>query len=409
MKKILIYLMMFVVYFNIFSQEQKKVYKMERAYVFQKASLLISESDLYCTFFIGKKIRKDVLIVGAQEIDLGKTQFLDHDKLVINKGSSDGIKEGSMWLILGKGKKIQNPFSHRSLGTYYLKKSLAEVTCIYEKQAIITLKKVCGNVNIGDLLIPFKEESTVFKSPVDYKQCRIPKSPFEGVVVYIDFYMDMNISTAGSFTFLSVDLGKALVSKGDFVLFYRILKRNLPPVIIGLGIVVSSQNTNSTVKVLNATRPIKVGDRVVLLPDVPVKTTPSEEEDIPIVDTIKKEIEESGDEKRMEIDVLFDLNSSEIKSEYDSEFDKIKTFIEDKSQFVIILRGYTCSIGGFENNLKLSKERVDRVKEILIKKLGVDESFIETYFYGEKDAPFDNTSEEQRRKNRLVKIQLLGK
>jgi outer membrane protein OmpA-like peptidoglycan-associated protein len=290
-----------------------------------------------------------------------------------------------------------------------LKKSLAEVTCVYEKKAIITLKKVCGNVNIGDMLIPFKEESTVFKRPVDYKNCRVPESPFEGIVVYIDFYMDLNKSTAGTFTFLSVDLGKALISKGDFVLFYRMLKKNLPPVIIGLGIVINSQNTNSTVKVLNATRPIKVGDRVVLLPDMPEQIIPAEQEDIPIVDTIKKEIEESGEEKRMEIDVLFELNKSEVKTEYDSEFDKIKTFIEDKSQFVIILRGYTCSIGGLENNLKLSKERVDSVKKILIEKLGIDESFIETYFYGEKDAPFDNTSEEQRRKNRLVKIQLLGK
>ena len=73
------------------------------------------------------------------------------------------------------------------------------------------------------------------------------------------------------------------------------------------------------------------------------------------------------------------------------------------------MRGYTCSIGGLEYNLKLSKERVDGVKAYLVSKLGVDEKLIESYFYGEKDAPYDNTSEEQRRKNRVVNIQVIGK
>jgi len=46
---------------------------------------------------------------------------------------------------------------------------------------------------------------------------------------------------------------------------------------------------------------------------------------------------------------------------------------------------------------------------MLINEYGIAENFIESYFYGEKESPFDNTSEEQRRKNRLVHIQVIGK
>jgi outer membrane protein OmpA-like peptidoglycan-associated protein len=52
---------------------------------------------------------------------------------------------------------------------------------------------------------------------------------------------------------------------------------------------------------------------------------------------------------------------------------------------------------------------VENIKAYLVSKLGIGENLIESYYYGEKDAPYDNTSEEQRRKNRLVNIQVIGK
>ena len=106
---------------------------------------------------------------------------------------------------------------------------------------------------------------------------------------------------------------------------------------------------------------------------------------------------------------MINKNNIDFSDKYASEFEKVKEFISSKSQYVVILRGYTCSIGGLEYNLKLSQERVNNVKAYLVSALGIPENFIKTYYYGEKDAPYDNTSEEQRRKNRLVNIQVIGK
>jgi outer membrane protein OmpA-like peptidoglycan-associated protein len=348
------------------------------------------------------------MIIGAEEMHLNRNIYSDDDKLYINKGSVDGIKEGDMWTVLEQGKRISDPFSLKVLGTYYLKKSLAQVTCIYEDKAVITLKNGCHPVYIGDFLLPYKPEDMVFKKKIDYQECRLPESPFEGTVVYNDLDIDFSREIAGTSHYLAVDLGKALVSKGDFLLFYKVIKKNLPPVITGLGIVINPQNSNSTIKILDSSYPIELGDRVVLISEEPVEKTITEIEKVPIVEALKGEVE-SPDIQKIESSILFDIDSKTVSTSYDSEFERIKEFVASKAEFVIILKGYACSIGDVKYNLKLSKDRVDNVKQILVDKLGISENFIETYFYGEKESPFDNSSEEQRRKNRLVQIQAIGK
>jgi len=244
MKKFFVAFLVMVFCLALFSQDEQKVFSLTKSYSFKPASTLISESDLYCSFFIGKKISRDVVIIGAEEMFLNKSAYADGDKLFINRGSVDGIKEGDMWIVLEQGKRISNPFSLKSLGIYYLKKSLAEVTCVYEDKAVITLRKGCDMVHIDDILLPFKPEETVFKKKIDYQECRLPESPFEGRVVYSDLVVGIEREIAGTSNFVAVDLGKALVAKGDFLLFFKMIKKNLPPVITGLGIVVNPHHRN---------------------------------------------------------------------------------------------------------------------------------------------------------------------
>ena len=179
-----------------------------------------------------------------------------------------------------------------------------------------------------------------------------------------------------------------------------------------IPVVINVKNNNSTVKVLEVRHPVSVGTKLVLLPDEQLTQTaiPGQTEQIPVVGTVKKEptTAQPGQETN-ETNVLFDLNSKTISDSMKNALEEIKTFIASKPQYVVILKGYACSIGNLEHNLKLSQERVEAVKEFLIKEIGINESVIESYFYGEKEAPFDNTSEVERRKNRLVTIQVIGK
>lgn len=423
--KVFLILVLMLIVTTTFSQgqdEEKEVRirriitDFKKAYAYMEEELLISETDLYCSYFISNKMGEDLVITGSIYMDMFQLDYTDRDQMFINKGSNVGINEGDIFIVLAKGEKISNALTSKKLGTFYQKKSLAEVTCIYEDRAIITLKKGCYPVHFGDILVPFKEQQTVFKKKIDYKRCHLPQSSsaIEGSVVYTNLYMDISRGVSATGDYVSIDLGKAMVSKGTFVLFYKLLRSDLPPIVIGSGIVFDPQNTNSTVKVLDASQPLELGVKLVVLPELEeqIRPTDAKDEDIPVIESLKKEeIETEAVDEALELNVniIFDIDEKSIDSRYTELFEKIKEFIISKTQYNVILRGYACSIGGLEYNLKLSKERVDNIKAYLISKLGINENLIESYYYGEKDAPYDNTSEEQRRKNRVVNIQVIGK
>lgn len=395
--------------------EKDRYSQIQRAYAYLEEELVVSWSDLYCSYFISSSlIDEDIVIVGAEHQIYSKQDYTDGEKMYINKGSSSGLNEGDVFLVIEKGKRFRHPFTKKKMGWHYMQKSKAELTCIYEDKAVVTLQKGCFPVKIGDMLIPFKARKTIFKRKIDYQRCHLPKGPstVTGTVIFQSVFEISRKVVAGSGDYVIVDIGKALLEKGNYVLFYIEMGEDLPDIICGSGIVINPRNNTSTVKLLDGDFPTKVGYKAVLVPpsEEPVSRRPGE--DIPVLDTAKKEERQAEPgEQSMEVGIQFDINQKTIDDpdKFAGKFEKIKEFISSKSQYVVILRGYTCSIGGLEYNLRLSKERVDSVKAYLGSALGIPENYIETYFYGEKEAPFDNTSEEQRRKNRLVNIQVIGK
>ncbi len=394
--------------------EPKKIYKLNKAYVYLDESLLISDTDLNCSYFIKDNMPQDIKVVAAYQRDDERKSFLDYDNLFIDKGSNDGLKVGDVLQIISPGRRIG------SLGHYYLKESLAEITNIYENQSIIQLKGGCHPVHFGDVAVPFKPEKTLFAKKIDYMLARIPENPVNGNIIYLDLTSESPASISSTSLYITVDLGQGVVAKGSSLLIYRVLKRDLPPLIIGLGIVIHAENTNSTVKILDANSDIQITDQVLLLPTAKeadaIAARAEGDENIPIVETLQAEKtdmdaapEAEQKDDTLAVDVFFDFDSRQPKGDHSGDFAAIREFINARSEYLLTLRGYTCSIGSEEYNLRLAKERVEAIKNILISQYGVDGAHVETFFYGEKEANFDNSSEVERLKNRLVKIEVSGK
>jgi outer membrane protein OmpA-like peptidoglycan-associated protein len=420
MKKMSFYLILMLGISSLFltvQAQQATKYDIRTAYVYKKEMLLISDTDLNCSYFIRKGIGEDIRIIGSTMVDWNKKDYSDSDKMFINKGSTAGVKEKDIFLVIEKGSQVSNPLTGKNLGTFYLKKALCEVTCLYENRAEVTLKNGCHPVNIGDYLVKYEPQKTVFERKPIYTRCRMPDSVIEGNVVFAGVHTRENRVIAGPQEYVTVDLGKAMVSRGDFLLFYKILKADLPPLIVGTGIVIDSQNTNSTAKILDASGAVEVGYKLVLLQakDLDYEERArrirriSGEEEVPVIEKLEKEDMGAVGEESLDLNILFNINEKNLSDPDKTELDKVKDFIQGKSEFVIILRGYSCSIGNEEYNLRLSKERVDNVKKYLMDTLNIKEEFFETYHYGEKESPYDNTSEEERRKNRLVTVQVVGR
>lgn len=394
--------------------KQEKLSLIKRAYAYMEEELLVTETDLYCSYFIRNKMDHDLLISGAVEMDSRRLNYTEGDMMYINQGSSSGIKEGDIFLIIQEGEKVKSPINGQKLGLLYWQKSLAQVTCLYETSAMVVLRNSCHPVNIGDILIPFKTRPTIFKKKIDYKRCMLPNA-VSGNVVFTSFFMTSKRVNVGPEEYVTIDMGKALVEEGNFVLFYTIHKKDIPPVIIGSGIIINAENSNSTVKVLEFSWPVTVGTtRVTLVPksEEPISALTPTTEEIPTIEpsqTTEERTVEPGEET-MDVNIWFGINeNTSDMTTYADALEKIKAFIAPKKQYVVVLRGYACSIGRLEYNLKLSQERAAFVKAYLVNTLAIPENFIETYFYGEQNAPYDNSCEEVRKKNRLVNIQVIGK
>ncbi len=400
------------------AQVMPKKYEFKKPYVFQEESLLISDTDFNCSYFIRKSMSEDIRITGTEAMDYNKTNYSDGDKVFIDKGSKHGIREGHLLLAISKGETVFNRLNGKKLGTYYIKKALGLVTCLYEDKAVLTLQNGCHPVYTGDFFIPYQPQKAIFdRSPI-YTRCRLPKNRVEGNVVYNSTFLKDELVIPATHSYITVDLGKAEVSTGDFLLFYKVYPGNLP-IIIGLGIIIDTQNNCSTAKVLESVYPIEVGIRTLVMKKEDLQF-PEEvkkmrrlygEEKVPIIEQLEGEEGEApaGDEQTLELNILFDINDRNINEIYKKDLLQVGEFIKDKSEYVIIIRGYACTIGGEEYNLKLSQDRADNVKKFLMETFSIKEEFFETYHYGEKESPFDNTAEEERRKNRLVNIQVIGK
>jgi outer membrane protein OmpA-like peptidoglycan-associated protein len=273
----------------------------------------------------------------------------------------------------------------------------------------VTLKNGCAPVYIGDFLIKYKPEKPILEERVDYRNCRLIKSDINGVVVYHKRVVPIEKKTLlGEDLMVSVDIGNAFLKKGDFLLFYKEFKKNLPPLILGTGIVVSAQKTNSTVKLLRLSNPVSIGDKVTYLPIVKMKKN-NKGENVPSIGSGQSEIKIKEDDNVLELTVSFKFNEDGISDANKTEINKIKDFIESNKLYRIVLKGFACNIGKLENNLKLSKQRVESVKKYIIDTLKIDQTLIESYFYGEQDCAFDNTAETSRKKNRRVLITVIGK
>lgn len=419
MKKLLVFVM---VIFSaaaptLLAQKGEKILNLQKAYVFLEEEMLVNETDLNCSYFIRDRVPRDIRIVSAHSGSPQLQSFTDADELVINRGARDGIKEGDVLLILGEGQVIRHPRNHDRLGRYFLKKSLAQVYCLYDKQAVIRLQKGCNPVHIGDIAILHKPEETLFAKRADYKYCRIPADAVSGMVVFADLAMGMAAELSADTQYVSVDLGLGVVEKGSSLLFYRQLASDLPPLIIGLGVVIHGENTNATVKILDAACDMRVGDRVLVLPRaaVPGKGEAPSGEPLPIVEGLPGEEGQQGaagegaaPAAALNFSILFEFDTVKPVADHSADFAAIRDFVAGKAEYLVTLRGYTCSIGGEEYNLRLSSRRAEEIKKILVGQYGLDAGRVETFFYGEKDPQFDNSTEAERRKNRLVKIEVNG-
>ncbi|MFN8356166.1 MAG: OmpA family protein [Spirosomataceae bacterium] len=126
--------------------------------------------------------------------------------------------------------------------------------------------------------------------------------------------------------------------------------------------------------------------------------------------TIKKDILlkpfEVGDKVTLQ-NIYFEMSKADILEASFAELDKLVRMMKENPSMRIRLEGHTDIVGDPVENLKLSQQRVDNVKEYLMKK-GISGARIETIGHGSKYPILKKGTDEERRVNRRVEFVILN-
>ena len=101
-------------------------------------------------------------------------------------------------------------------------------------------------------------------------------------------------------------------------------------------------------------------------------------------------------------DVLFDFDSANLRLGHLGSLDELGELLTKNPNSMLVLAGFTDSIGPEEYNLGLSRRRVEAVAYQISKKFNIEDSRIITLWYGEASPIATNYTAAERQKNRRV-------
>jgi len=117
------------------------------------------------------------------------------------------------------------------------------------------------------------------------------------------------------------------------------------------------------------------------------------------------EVNSDGCPKSKNLDITFEPLSNQIDPKSNLQIEQFARFLKENPLYNVLIVGHTDSVGTADENLKLSSERANNVKEALLK-LGIDDTRLSAVGVGESQPLADNSTKEGRHENRRTEIQL---
>jgi OOP family OmpA-OmpF porin len=117
-------------------------------------------------------------------------------------------------------------------------------------------------------------------------------------------------------------------------------------------------------------------------------------------------VEEPLELVRVELDVKFDFDKSTVKEESYGDIKNLADFMNQYPQTTTVVEGHTDSVGSDAYNQKLSENRANAVREVLVNQYGVDSGRVSAAGYGESRPVADNATADGRAVNRRVEAEV---
>jgi OmpA-OmpF porin, OOP family len=105
--------------------------------------------------------------------------------------------------------------------------------------------------------------------------------------------------------------------------------------------------------------------------------------------------------------VIFEVGKSKIDPESFTELDLVVKMMNENPKMIIQLEGHTDYLGGAQDNLKLSQQRVESVKTYLVQQ-GISRARLKTKAFGGLQPLSRDNTPEAHRLNRRVEVRILA-
>ncbi len=231
----------------------------KKARLYKDVFPLISETDLYCSFFVMKNPQLEIQIVGAEKED-ERVLFRENDIFFVNKGSADGLETGQIFTIVEVGNRIRNPITGKNYGRLIMKRGRAQIVSVEEKQAFAKLEKACEQVTLGQYLVPFEEKSELLGSDLGYDVEINEEETAQGTLIY--FQDEYGQISKGHWAIIDLGEEDGIHFGQQLVIYRKTDKKKGSIKKLGSLIVIDVQEDSSTVKILSSIDALVLGDRV---------------------------------------------------------------------------------------------------------------------------------------------------
>ncbi len=172
----------------------------------------LAKSLAYSAGYITKEqgFNTGKIVQGAGEIE--RTQFTMNDKVAINKGTEDGIKEGDIYTVYRMGKGVYNPITDEYLGR--IVKILGDIKILKTKKhtGVARILRSFDTIKPGDLFMERKIPTLPSGNPKPFI------SNVTGTLVY--FKGNSNVIKPFNIVYVQPDSENSL-QPGDVLLLYK--------------------------------------------------------------------------------------------------------------------------------------------------------------------------------------------
>jgi len=229
----------------------------KKARIYEDEYQLVTESDLYGSFYVLDGEMPDLKIIGAERA-YERDMFSDGDIVYLNQGRIQGLNEGQIFMVIEIRKDIPG------VGPVAFKRGRVRIQELEDNKSTARIERACGWIREGHYVVPFQPEEGIVGKDLGYD---IPPFETEGLKGEV-LFLDTDFNQIGTGHWALINIGRqAGITFGEQLVLYRIIEEDAPVQIFGNSIVIDVQEETSTIKVLSCRDALRIGDNVMLRPE----------------------------------------------------------------------------------------------------------------------------------------------